>query len=129
MSRALFLLALFASSPVALAERKTASLEGTWSSPSCKSRGYERRITFHADGTFRADDRVSPCPPNVACVWSGIITRTGTFKIAGRHVKLSAEPSDAPKAEPLPESLTFSKKGELSEGSCAYGRLAGGIKP
>ena len=119
MLRALLLLALIASP--ALAAKKS-PLAGTWSSPTCGSRGYERRITFDVGGTFRADDRISPCPPNVACVWSGIVTRTGTFKLAGTRVKLQAEANEARQGQPLPETLSFSKKGELSEGGCVYSR-------
>jgi hypothetical protein len=54
-------------------------LVGTWSSPSCGDRGYERRLTLKEDKTFRSEERVSPCPPKVQCVWSGILFWQGTF--------------------------------------------------
>jgi hypothetical protein len=54
---------------------------GTWSSPSCADRTYERRITLKEDKTFRAEDRVSPCPPGVQCIWSGIVGWQGTYTL------------------------------------------------
>jgi hypothetical protein len=117
--RAFLVAAILALGPTALAI-KPASLAGTWSSPRCGERGYERRIPFAADGTFRADDRISPCPKGVACVWSGIITRRGTYAVKGAAVKLTFE-DEAGKAKPLPRSFGW-RRGVVSEGSCAYQR-------
>jgi len=52
---------------------------GTWSSPSCGDRKYERILQIKDDKTFRGEERVSPCPPKVACIWSGIVNWEGTW--------------------------------------------------
>ncbi|HLM72688.1 MAG TPA: hypothetical protein VK459_08350, partial [Polyangiaceae bacterium] len=70
-----------AAAPADPPKSSTAELRfsGTWSSPSCGDRAYERRLTLKDDKTFRAEERVSPCPPKVQCVWSGILFWQGTF--------------------------------------------------
>jgi hypothetical protein len=98
--------------------------DGTWSSERCGTRGYERRITFATDGTFSAEDRVSPCPAGVACVWSGVINRNGTYTLKGSTIRLKLEaPAPGAKAEDLPATLSW-KKGALAERqaghTCAY---------
>ncbi|WP_437602288.1 hypothetical protein WMF28_11730 [Sorangium sp. So ce590] len=82
-------------------------LLGTWRSAVCGPRKYERVLAFAKGGSFTAEDRVSPCPPKVACVWSGIIQRKGAFKRAGDTLSLSvAEASRGPGAQELPTTLT-----------------------
>jgi hypothetical protein len=83
------------------------ALGGTWRSMACSARKYERRITFGADGTFTADDLVSPCPPNVACIWSGIVNRKGTYARSGDTVTLTVPGPADTRAQPLPASLTL----------------------
>ena len=104
--------ALLATSAVAAKPRAP---EGTWSSARCGARGYERRITFAADGTFTAQDRVSPCPENVVCVWSGVINRGGTYTLKGTTLRLKAEaPAPGVTVADLPASMSW-KKGVLAE--------------
>ncbi len=82
------------------------SVAGTWTSPSCGARTYERRLSLDPAGTFTAEDRVSPCPPNVACVWSGIVFTKGTYTLTPREIRLAAESTRAP-AKPLPPTLAI----------------------
>jgi hypothetical protein len=59
------------------------------------------------DGSFTAEDRVSPCPPQVRCIWSGIIHRKGTFQRSGDTLSLSvADASHGPGGQPFPATLT-----------------------
>lgn len=52
----------------------------------------ERRYHFAADGSFDVEDRVSPCPEDVVCVWSGIIFKGGTWSEDGDRVRLTYAP-------------------------------------
>ncbi|WP_434046936.1 MULTISPECIES: hypothetical protein [Sorangium] len=92
------------------------ALLGTWRSAACAPRKYERVLSFAEDGGFTAEDRVSPCPPRVACVWSGIVHRKGAFKRSGDTVSLSvAEASQGPGGQPFPTTLTVDAAGGLAE--------------
>ena len=62
---------------------------GTWSSPSCDERTYERRLEIRADGTLEVWDRVSPCPPKANCMWSGIAHGVGEWTPKGDTLRLS----------------------------------------
>lgn len=94
---------------------------GTWTSGSCGSRKYPRVITLAAGGSFTAEDRISPCPKNVACVWSGIVNWKGTWAPSGDAITLSETGSAAgPKGEPHPTRLDW--KGAPAEGGCVYAR-------
>lgn len=86
-----------------------ASLAGTWVSPSCGDRKYERILTLGADGTFQAKDMVSPCPPNVQCIWSGIVDRKGRYTRSGDTLTLAVEGPAGDRAKPLPATLTIDK--------------------
>lgn len=81
------------------------SVVGTWASASCGDRTYPRHIDFAAGGTFSATDLVSPCPPQVVCVWSGIVHRTGRYSVDGDAITLTVSgPGGAP-GKPFPASL------------------------
>ena len=81
---------------------------GRWISPSCGARKYERRFTFADDGTFEALDLVSPCPKGMACVWSGIVTSKGTWKMAGDQIRLAVTaPGTGPGSAGLPATLAL----------------------
>ncbi|WP_437736637.1 hypothetical protein [Sorangium sp. So ce1335] len=83
------------------------ALLGSWTSAACGARKYERVLALAQGGTFVAEDRVSPCPPRVACIWSGIIHRKGAFKRSGNTVSLSVtEASHGPSGQPFPTTLT-----------------------
>lgn len=101
-------------------------LAGTWTSPSCGERKYERELTFSADGTYAARDLVSPCPKGVACVWSGIVERKGTWTVSGADVALAdAKPKQKSPGQPFPSALKY-EGGKLVElagtESCGYSR-------
>ncbi|XXT22985.1 hypothetical protein WME94_15690 [Sorangium sp. So ce429] len=92
------------------------ALLGTWRSAACAPRKYERVFSFAKDGSFTAEDRVSPCPPRVACIWSGIIHRKGAFKRSGDTVSLSvADASQGPGGQPFPTTLTVDAAGAPAE--------------
>jgi len=96
----------------------------SWSSPACEGREYERRIAFSA-GRFEAHDLVSPCPGDKLCVWSGIITRGGSWTLDRRQVRLTVEPAAEPSRFPFPEQLWLAEDGALTEdeGRCPYARV------
>lgn len=110
-----------ASAPVAA---PSPGWEGEWTSPSCGKRQYERRLTIAAGHTFRAEDRVSPCPPNVQCIWSGIVVRAGDW--TSRGLTLSLHQGVAMKGgEPLPAELIWEPERaapvEIADGErCLY---------
>ncbi len=53
--------------------------EGAWLSESCDGRTYPRVVVIQREGTFTAEDQVSPCPAKEICVWSGIVDRAGSW--------------------------------------------------
>ncbi|MCC6554501.1 MAG: hypothetical protein IT372_16100 [Polyangiaceae bacterium] len=100
-----------------------ASLTGTWRSASCGTRKYERDITFAADGSFTSADLVSPCPPRVACVWSGIVNRKGTYTRTGDAITFAnVEPATA-QGEPFPASITIDPASKAPAERAADGSL------
>ena len=97
----------------------------TWTSPECGERTYERRITLNPDFTFVGEDLVSPCPPDVACIWSGIVTWSGSWAVEGPALQLTETrviPEDQGAARPT--ELKHNRGGQLTEHSgeltCAY---------
>jgi hypothetical protein len=118
-----------AAAPVTQAPVPTGGgLVGTWSSPSCGPRTYERRISFAADGTFSAEDRVSPCPPGVVCVWAGIVNRHGKYAPLIGSIQLTVEGPGGGPGQPLPEQLAQLPGGGLAEPMddgqrCPYARM------
>ncbi|WP_437817869.1 hypothetical protein [Sorangium sp. So ce1078] len=105
------------------------ALLGTWRSAACGPRKYERVLSFAKGGSFTAEDRVSPCPPKAACIWSGIIQRKGAFKRSGDTLSLSvADASTGPGGQPFPTTLTVDAAtgapAEAGEGgkACLYKR-------
>lgn len=105
------------------------SVVGAWVSPSCGDRAYPRHIELVSDGTFHADDLISPCPPKVVCVWSGIVHRKGTYTVAGDKITLTVEGSPGAQGKPLPDTLGIdpatSAPFEPADGSpaCMYSPL------
>lgn len=99
---------------------------GTWSSPSCGDRTYERRIELTADLHANVEERVSPCPEGARCMWSGIVVFEGTYVATSDHVALTlgaplgATPS-GPDLVDVPTHLTWND-GKVHQGSCAYTR-------
>lgn len=81
------------------------SLIGSWISPSCGNRTYARSIQFNADSSFVARDLVSPCPPDVVCVWSGIAYTRGMFAVEEGTILLINKTDQAPVAVNFPDEL------------------------
>jgi hypothetical protein len=97
----------------------------TWTSAECGERTYERRITLNPDFSFVGEDLVSPCPPDAACIWSGIVTWSGSWAMEGPALKLtetSAIPDD--QGMDRPTELKHNRGGQLTEQSgeltCPY---------
>lgn len=55
-------------------------LNGCFETPSSETINWPRQLKIF-NNQFELRDLVSPCPPGVICIWSGIIVRTGTIKI------------------------------------------------
>jgi hypothetical protein len=113
----------------------TADLAGTWESASCGARTYARQITFADAAAFAAQDLVSPCPKGTTCVWSGIINRSGTYKLSKDLVLLTvSKTSNGPAKTQFPTTLTFDATHALIEAGsdgkpCAYKHAGGDRKP
>lgn len=111
------------------------SLVGTWESASCGARTYPRRITFADAAAFTAEDLVSPCPKGTQCIWSGIINRSGTYKIEKDVVTLTvSKASNGPAKTQFPPSLTLDgSRAPVEAGSdgkpCAYKHAGADKKP
>ncbi|MCA9600279.1 MAG: hypothetical protein KC776_43545 [Myxococcales bacterium] len=95
----------------------------------CLGRTYERVVTLGPDDKIEIADRVAPCPPGAACVWSGIVVRSGTYAAepgkGSTRLILSIDAPDSGQARPLPPTLSWwSSRGELTEPgeSCSYVR-------
>lgn len=81
-------------------------LLGIWTSPSCGARTYARTLQFDRGSAFEAQDLVSPCPPKVQCIWSGIVGNKGTYAVEGSTIRLTVtQPGANTKAQPLPTTL------------------------
>ncbi|MBN1334980.1 MAG: hypothetical protein JXB39_03365 [Deltaproteobacteria bacterium] len=87
----------------------------------CGVRPWVREIDLEADNyRFTARDLVSPCPPGVQCVWSGIAVRTGTAEWRDGVLVLSCEDSGPP-GVPFPERMAPAGPDALQdEEGCVY---------
>jgi hypothetical protein len=109
----------------ALATAAAQALVGTWTSTSCGERAWPRVLTLASDGTWQGQDRVSPCPPGVTCMWSGIVEHRGTWQateLAGA-VRLEIEqsqPSQAPGGGLPPASLRRQDGQVQDDQGCTY---------
>jgi len=84
-------------------------------------------MEFTAGGTFEAHDLVSPCPPKVACIWSGIVDSNGTYAVASGMIRLAPAQPGNPKAQPLPATLaidptTGAPLETAASGKCVYAK-------
>jgi hypothetical protein len=95
---------------------------GSWESKSCGERKYIRQITLKDDGSVVGKDLVSPCPPKVACVWSGIVDWTGKYAAEGKTLRISeTKPSGGGGKIKLPTELRWdAPAGAPAEGDCVY---------
>ncbi len=97
------------------------TLVGDWVSPSCGERKYPRHITFDDKTGFSASDLVSPCPKGVTCIWSGIVTRKGTWSSDGKRVTLTLTGPADKRGAPFPASLDLAP-GPAEGATCPYQR-------
>ena len=98
---------------------------GEWTGEACGERTYPQVLSFSASGEFTAQDLISPCPKDAQCVWSGIVTRTGTWSQQALTITLSqmGETPESPKpAAALPTTLTLAHDVMKSNDDCAYRR-------
>jgi hypothetical protein len=96
---------------------------GSWESPSCGERKYARWLTLKPDGRVIGQDRVSPCPPKVACVWSGIVPWKGQYGAQGDTARLtvSSDAGGPAKTIKLPTGLRWDTASNApAEGDCVY---------
>ena len=103
---------------------------GSWYSSSCLERAYTRGLVMYPNGTFTASDLVSPCPKGAQCIWSGIVTRAGTWQLDRGMIELtmtaeSRPGTGAPLADLLEWHPTEDKLVEMVVGgpmTCEYQR-------
>ncbi len=98
---------------------------GDWSGEACGERSYPQVLSFSDSGDFTAQDLISPCPKDATCVWSGIVTRKGTWSHQAMTLTLSqtGETPESPKpAAALPTTLTLAHDILKSNNDCAYRR-------
>jgi hypothetical protein len=99
---------------------------GNWIGAPCGERSYPRVILLEDGGGVSGQDNISPCPPNVACVWSGIVRFGGTWRREGKRVVFALKPESNHPIAPLPSELYGSSSGPLvTEGGdrCPYRSL------
>lgn len=109
------------------AAQSTPPVTGKWTSATCGARTYERRLALEADGSFTAEDRVSPCPPGTACIWSGIVLRRGKYTVDASGIHLAVDGPSAGAGQPLPATMAIEPAGAPAEvlpdgARCAYTR-------
>jgi len=92
----------------------------------CGERAFVREIDLQPGTRFTARDLVSPCPPGVRCVWSGIVTRTGVAiwreGYLGLEVASAVPPGPSgPPGAPFPARLAPAGQGILQDDDgCPY---------
>jgi len=63
----------------------TSDVIGRWSD----TKDWEIQWQFNSDGTFSKLDMIAPCPPDVQCFWSGIVSNAGRWNLSGFDILLS----------------------------------------
>jgi hypothetical protein len=102
-----------------------ATVAGTWLGPACGERKWVRTLVFDAAGTYTGRDPISPCPPDMACVWSGILDYAGTWSIAdgGKAVALVEAPGGGmTDVDARPLVLTFAAGALYDTDGCRFDR-------
>ena len=102
---------------------------GRWFGIRCASRGYRRDIEMRVDRTFSATDLVSPCPADVECIWDGIVSRSGNWRLRGGGLIELLGSYHSNQAKPLPGGLRYNRTEDLlveavpgESNPCEYGR-------
>lgn len=103
-----------------LGEAKGIHFLGDWTSAPCGGRGYARNLRFEEDGTYAGVDLVSPCPPDVACAWSGLLGFTGVWKQEGEKLHLREIGGGVEQGAAHPTEFTANVEGQLLENGCVY---------
>lgn len=114
------------SAPPAAAATAAAATAGRYEGKACGSRAYVRLLELRGDGTYELEDRISPCPPGVACMWSGIVTFAGTWTEGAQGVALTeAKGPEGPGAQPRAAAYTRDAGGLVDDAGCAFSRVVG----
>ncbi len=110
-----------AAAPSAEEEAPEVIPTGSWTSMSCGDRTHERRITLSEEGVFSGEDRISPCPEGVSCIWSGVHTFSGTWTQEGGALTLTIDKTSAPEdiSATWPVALRYADH-TLTAGDCSY---------
>lgn len=99
---------------------------GAWQSERCGERGWVRALALEADGTWEGRDLVSPCPPDVTCIWSGIVEHEGTWQavepIGTAALTLAASQPVTPPGGAMapPSTLRRVDTGAMDDLGCTY---------
>jgi hypothetical protein len=109
-----------ATSPTLLGEVQGIAIVGDWTSGACGGRTYARNISFASDQHYAAVDLVSPCPPDVACVWSGITAFAGLWELQGKKLRVQEVGVPATPGGPRPVFFEATADGKLVENGCLY---------
>ena len=101
---------------------------GVYVSARCGQRTYAIHLSLTAHGSYRMEERISPCPEGTPCYWSGIVIHEGTFSDDGGEITLS-EPERASAngpdlgREPV-RTFTKTAGGLLSKRGCLFEKTA-----
>ena len=104
----------------------------TWTGEACGDRSYPRELTFTPDFRYQGRDLVSPCPPEATCVWSGVVSFSGTWASDGPFVQLTEETSDGDQGAARPTTLRRAQSGHLTEEQgegvvCGYAKASAAV--
>jgi len=105
----------------------SATLVGLWWSGACADRSYPRELELSSDHSFVARDLVSPCPPAVTCVWSGIVTWSGSWSTTEQGVALTVvQAGQGPGTQTHPDHLGIAHEALVEtrgDQQCSYARI------
>lgn len=79
----------------------SAGLTGLWSGEG----EWPIEWSFKPDMTFSKQDLIAPCPPDVECIWSGIVTNTGRWRLESDSVQLTYDQTESFDGVTTPEQL------------------------
>lgn len=103
-----------------------AAVPGRYDGPACGKREYVRQIDLRVDGSYEIQDLVAPCPPDVACMWSGILTFTGTWVETAQGIGVTEAPgAQGPEGQPRAAAYTRTAGGLVDGEGCAYAKVGG----